>query len=98
MKKLLFTSVLFLSLILLAACGSDDNANGSNGDSDGDKSKLEELQEKGVIKVSFADEKPYGYKNDDGELTGASIDTAKAVFKELGIDEVDGQLADYDNL
>ena len=100
MKKVLFTSVLFLSLILLAACGSDDNnANGSdNGNSDDGKSKLEQLQEKGVIKVGFADEKPYGYENEDGELTGASIDTAKAVFKELGIDEVDGQLADYDNL
>lgn len=102
MKKLLFTAILFLSFTLLVACGSDDNADGSNGGNDGDsndsKSTLEQLQDEGVIKVGFADEKPYGYENDDGELTGASIDTAKAVFKELGIDEVDGQLADYDNL
>src|SRR5699024_6267233 len=57
-----------------------------------------ELQEKGTVKVGFANEKPYGYENDDGELTGASVDTAKAVFAELGIDEVDGHLADYDQL
>lgn len=87
MKKVLLTSILFLTLILLAACGSDS-----------DSSKLDELKEEGVIKVGFADEKPYGYEDDDGNLTGASVDTAKAVFKELGIDEVDGQLQDYDNL
>src|SRR5699024_1017870 len=38
------------------------------------------------------------YENDKGEITGASVDTAKAVFAELGIDEVEGHLADYDQL
>lgn len=89
MKKLLLASVLCFSFILLAACGSDENA---------DSSVLEKLQEKGKIKVGYANEEPYGYQNDDGELTGASVDTAKAVFKELGIDEVEGELADYDQL
>lgn len=131
MKKvrLLLASVLLISLIALAACGSDndnnnDNENNNNADDtneetngtnnenendgnnnddannndDGETSALEELQEKGVVKIGFADEKPYGYENDDGELTGASVDTAKAVFKELGIDEVEGHLADYAQL
>ncbi|HLR67358.1 ectoine/hydroxyectoine ABC transporter substrate-binding protein EhuB [Virgibacillus alimentarius] len=92
MKKLLFFLVLGLSLILFTACGSDD-ASG-----DGGGNTLEELQEKGKIKVGFANEKPYGYENEDGELTGASVETAKAVFAELGIDEVEGHLADYDQL
>src|SRR5699024_7497966 len=65
---------------------------------DGDGGKLAELQDKGVIQVGFANEKPYGYENDKGEITGASVDTAKAVFAELGIDEVEGHLADYDQL
>ena|SRR5690625_1293205 len=86
MKKVLIASALFLSLFLLAACGSDD------------MSTLEKIQDEGKVTVGFADEKPYGYENDDGELTGASVDTAKAVFKELGIDEVDGHLADYSEL
>lgn len=99
MKKLFITSVLFFSFLLLAACGSNDNAGGSDdGDADNDQSKLEQLKEDGVIKVGYADEKPYGYEDDDGNLTGASVETAKAVFKELGIDEVEGQLSDYDNL
>lgn len=87
-------------ILFLAACGSDE-ANGDNGNGDGDdgdKSLLEELQEKGTVKIGFANEEPYGYQNDDGELTGASVDTAKAVFKELGIDEVEGHLTDYDQL
>src|SRR5690625_4895947 len=77
---------MFLALITLAACNSE----GGN--------KLEELQEKGKVVIGFADEKPYGYENEDGELTGASVDTAKAVFKELGIDKVEGHLADYSEL
>lgn len=92
MKKVLFASILSISFFMLAACGSND----ASGDSDG--SLLEELQEKGTVRIGFANEKPYGYENDDGELTGASVDTAKAVFAELGIDEVDGHLADYDQL
>src|SRR5690625_74777 len=94
MKKLLLASIFSISFIMLAACGSD----GASGESDGDSSLLEELQEKGTVKVGFANEKPYGYENDDGELTGASIDTAKAVFKELGIEVVEGHLATYDEL
>lgn len=86
MKKLLLTTVLFFVVTALAACGSSD------------ESKLDELKEDGTIKVGFANEEPYGYENDDGELTGASVETAKAVFKELGIDNVEGQLADYDQL
>lgn len=86
MKKLLLTTLLFFIVTALAACGSSD------------ESKLDELKEDGTITVGFANEEPYGYENDDGELTGASVDTAKAVFKELGIDNVEGELADYDQL
>ena len=134
MKKvrLLLASVLLISLIALAACGSDNDNNNNNdtdntnteepgnnnengndnnndnnnadnngdndGNNDGETGKLDELREAGVVHVGFADEKPYGYENEDGELTGASVDTAKAVFKELGIDEVEGHLADYSQL
>lgn len=107
MKKLTFTLFALISILLLAACGSsgdDDADTGSDTDADteetdgADDGKLAELQDAGTIKVGFANEKPYGYENDDGEITGASVDTAKAVFAELGIDEVEGHLADYDQL
>ncbi|HLR59436.1 MAG TPA: ectoine/hydroxyectoine ABC transporter substrate-binding protein EhuB [Pseudogracilibacillus sp.] len=99
MRKLTLTLFALITILLLAACGSsgsDDSGETEGGD--GDDGKLAELQDKGVIKVGFANEKPYGYENDAGEITGASVETAKAVFAELGIDEVEGHLADYDQL
>src|SRR5699024_10968812 len=92
MRNYLLAQLIIFSIFFLAACGSDE-ASG-----DGESGILEELQEKGTIKVGFANEEPYGYQNDDGEITGASVDTAKDVFKELGIDEVEGHLTDYDQL
>src|SRR5690625_2634313 len=92
MRNYLLAPLIIFSIIFLAACGSDEASE------DGESGILEELQEKGTIKVGFANEEPYGYQNDDGEITGASVDTAKAVFKELGIDEVEGHLTDYDQL
>lgn len=98
MRKYLLMPLIIFSIIFIAACGSDDADEASGDATSGDGGLLEELQDKGVVKVGFANEEPYGYQNDEGEITGASVDTAKAVFKELGIDEVEGQLTDYDQL
>lgn len=100
MRKLTLTLFALITILLLAACGSSgsDDSGETEGGDDSDDGKLAELQDKGVIKVGFANEKPYGYENDAGEITGASVETAKAVFAELGIDEVEGHLADYDQL
>lgn len=93
MKKLVLVSVFCFSLLLLAACGSDES-----GSSDGDSEDLlAQLKEKGTVTVGFANEKPYAYQ-EDGELKGAAVDIATAVFKELGIDKVEGKLADFGQL
>lgn len=98
MRKMLLAPFFIAFILFLAACGSD-SANGDDGSGDdGDKGILEELQEKGTVQIGFANEEPYGYQNAEGELTGASVETAKAVFKELGIENVEGQLTDYDQL
>ena len=49
------------------------------------------------MKVGFANEKPYAYE-EDGELKGGAVAIAKAVFENLGIEEVDGQLSDFGQL
>lgn len=98
MKKLILISVFCFTLVMLAACGSDDASGDSDGgDGDSGGSQLDKIKEKGTVTVGFANEKPYGYQ-EDGELKGAAVDIATAVFKELGVDNVEGQLADYKQL
>ncbi|GAB4075084.1 ectoine/hydroxyectoine ABC transporter substrate-binding protein EhuB [Barrientosiimonas marina] len=100
MKKRLAVLIFTALMLILAACSSDDSGDASGGDgdsgSDGD-SRLAKIQDKGTVTVGFANEKPYGYE-EDGELKGAAVDIATAVFKELGVDDVEGHLSDYDQL
>lgn len=91
MKKFSLGIILSALLIIVAACGSN------GGSSSGDQSVLEELQEKGKVTVGFANEKPYAYE-EDGELKGAAVEIAKEVLGNLGIEEVEGQLAEFGNL
>ncbi|MFA1821851.1 ectoine/hydroxyectoine ABC transporter substrate-binding protein EhuB [Virgibacillus oceani] len=105
MKKILLMAILILTVGVIAACGGngDDGANGDdgNGDNGGDAEgdgKLAELQEAGVVTIGFANEEPYAYEGDDGELKGAAVDIAAAVFAELGVEEMDSQLADFGSL
>ncbi|WP_077324318.1 ectoine/hydroxyectoine ABC transporter substrate-binding protein EhuB [Virgibacillus siamensis] len=94
MKKLLAVAAVGFLLVLLAACGSgsDEESGG-----DGDQSKLAKLKESGTVTVGFANEEPYAYQ-DGGELKGAAVDIAQAAFKEMGIENVKGKLADFSQL
>lgn len=89
MKKVRLGILLFSILLLTAACGG--KGTGTSED------VLTSLQDKGQVKVGFANEKPYAYE-EDGELKGAAVDIAKAVFKNLGVDDVDGHLSDFQQL
>lgn len=95
MKKLLITLFFGAILVLLAACGSDEGEAESGTSDNG--SKLEELQEAGSVTIGFANEEPYAYER-NGELKGASVDIAQAVFAELGIEEMNSKLADFGQL
>ncbi|WP_141338415.1 transporter substrate-binding domain-containing protein [Ornithinimicrobium kibberense] len=82
----------------LAACGGEDGGDAGDGGGDAESaSTLERLQEEGTIKVAFAGEIPYSYE-EDGELTGATIALDREIFAAMGIDEVDGQLVEWDAL
>src|SRR5690625_2009512 len=85
MRKILVATMLVFSFALLAACGSTG------------EDTLARVKEDGVVKIGFANEKPYAYE-EDGELEGAAVDIANAVFKELGIDDMDPHLADFSDL
>lgn len=89
MKKL----TMFLTaatVLVLGACGDSG---------DGGEGKLAELQDAGEISVGFSNEPPYAFENSNtGELEGASIDIAEAVFSEMGIDEINGSLTEWGEL
>jgi len=76
--------------LVLAACGGDDGSEAG--------STLEQAREEGTIKIAYAGEIPYSFEDDDGELTGATIAIDTAIFNALGIDEVEGQLVEWDAL
>ena len=70
--------------------------NGVAATTDGDA--LARAQAEGKIVVGFADEKPFAYRDENGELRGEAISIAKAVFERLGIAEMEGQLVDFGQL
>jgi len=59
---------------------------------------LAELQEAGSVTVGVANEVPFGYVGDDGEVTGIAPDVASAVLAELGIEEMDAQVVEFGEL
>ncbi len=49
---------------------------------------LQEVKERGYIRVAVANEIPYGYMDMSGEAKGVGPDVAKHVMEQLGIDEI----------
>ena len=50
------------------------------------------------ISVGISNEKPYGYVETDGKLTGAIIEVLRATLAPYGITDVKGTIADFDAL
>lgn len=73
--------------VLLSGCGGAEK-----------KSAFEAAVESGSIKIGFANENPYAYQTEDGELTGISVEVAKAVLNNLGITKIEGVLTEFSAL
>ena len=93
--------------LVLAACGggetddaatSDETAADESTDGGEATGRLAELQEEGTITVGFAGEAPYSFRNDEGELVGASVALQERIWNELGIDNVEGVQAEFAQL
>ena len=100
------TATIVASLALLtSACGGDGDDGGSSEEATsteaggeatgGGGSLLEELQASGSITVGIANEVPYGYEDEDGNVTGEAPEVARAVLAELGITEVTAEVVDF---
>lgn len=78
-----------IPMLLSAACGSN---------SGGETDTLTKAKEQGYITVGFANENPYAYKNENGELTGEAVEIARVILNRLGIEELRGELTEFTSL
>ncbi|WP_019154085.1 ectoine/hydroxyectoine ABC transporter substrate-binding protein EhuB [Robertmurraya massiliosenegalensis] len=92
MKKFYTGIVICLLMLSVVACSSTSSG------SEGDMSTLEKVKEEGKITVGFSGEVPYAYEDENGNLTGQSVEVARAVFEKLGIEEMDGKLTKFGSL
>ncbi|MCQ9616816.1 ectoine/hydroxyectoine ABC transporter substrate-binding protein EhuB [Paenalcaligenes niemegkensis] len=61
-------------------------------------STLEEVQERGAVRIAVANEIPYGYMDLNGDAKGAGPDVAKAIMKNLGIDRIEWSTTNFGSL
>lgn len=90
-----------LGLAGAAILGCSDDGDGDGDGDSGDSgeamsgSVLERAREQGYIRIGFANEAPYGFADSSGEVTGEAPSVAKAIFAELGIPEVQGNVTTF---
>ncbi len=76
---------------LLTACSEVPQAGSGEGGT------LQRIRDAGTIKVGIAGEVPYGY-TEDGKVTGEAPEVAKAVFKAMGIANVEAEQVEFKQL
>lgn len=60
---------------------------------------LAELKKEGVVRIGFANEAPYAYRDEKtGALTGEAPEIARKIFADMGVPEVEGVLTEFGSL
>lgn len=72
--------------------GAEDGEDGGDAAADG---KLGELQAAGTATIGIANEVPYAFEDEDGNVTGQAPEIAYEVFERLGIDNVEAEVVDF---
>lgn len=83
-----FAVLVAVPMLLASACGN-------NG---GETDTLAQAKQQGYITVGFANEKPYAYKDENGNLTGEAVEIAKVILERLGVKEIKGELTEFTSL
>lgn len=88
----------FLSVLSgLLACGGASENGAARGAPE--PTTLERIREAGVVRVGYANEAPYAYKDSaTGRVTGEAPEIARMIMAELGVDEVEGVLTEFGSL
>ncbi|HEX6469783.1 MAG TPA: ectoine/hydroxyectoine ABC transporter substrate-binding protein EhuB [Streptosporangiaceae bacterium] len=74
---------------LLAACTKTEQSGGGSGGG----GLLDRIKKDGSIKVGFANEAPFGFRDKSGDLTGEAPALAGAIFKSMGVSKLEPVLA-----
>lgn len=89
--KLTRLVLLVVVAMLAAACG---DSGGNGGGAQDESSLLERAREEG-IRIGFANERPYGFENEQGEPDGEAPAVAREVLDRMGITEIDGVVVEF---
>jgi polar amino acid transport system substrate-binding protein len=79
---------------VLGACTQVPQAGGGGG-GEGGAGTLQRARDAGTITVGIANEAPYGFTNEQGVVTGESVEVARAVLGRLGIPELNAITVDF---
>lgn len=82
------------SISLLAACSQTEPGTGASTDAG---TTLERVQDDGVVKVGFANERPYAFQ-DGGDLVGEAPAVHGYIFEQLGIETLEPNLFEFNAL
>lgn len=63
-----------------------------------DAATLQEIQDRGQVRIAIANEIPYGYIDLDGTAKGVGPDVAKHIMSELGIDNIEWVATNFGSL
>lgn len=85
MRKMMFAGLAGAAAIAAVAIAAEAQ----------DNPKLDQLKEQGFARIAIANEPPFTAVAADGTVSGAAPDVARAIFKNLGVDEVVASISEY---
>lgn len=78
---------------VLGACQAVPQGGGGGGA--GSAGTLQRVRDAGTITVGIANEAPYGFTDEQGNVTGESVEVARAVLNKIGIPELNAVTVDF---
>lgn len=91
----LLTALFATLALVLTACPEETGTVTGGG---GEEGPIERVENRGFAYAGFANEPPYGYVDEAGNVTGQSPEVARAVFEEMGIPEMEGVSVEWAGL
>jgi polar amino acid transport system substrate-binding protein len=93
LRRAVLATALAVGIAVASACTATTTPG-----AEGEANTLEAAREAGTIRIGIANEAPYGFTDTDGTVTGESVEVARAVLQNLGIDEVEATTVDFGSL